>query len=61
MYLEIKYEGKQLKTGCIWIVGIEWVNDLFIDLSDHPLRPLSGIIIVLLASRNQVSFYPECW
>lgn len=48
MYLEIKYEGKQLKTGCIWIVGIEWVNDLFIDLSDHPLRPLSGISLFFL-------------
>ena len=48
MYSEIKYEGKQLKTGCIWIVGIEWVNDLFIDLSDHPLCPLSGISLFLL-------------
>lgn len=48
MYSEIKYEGKQLKTGCIWIVGIEWVNDLFIDLSDHPLCLLSEVSLFLL-------------
>lgn len=48
MYSEIKYEGKQLKTGCIWIVGKECVNDLFIDLSDHPLCPLSGISLFFL-------------
>lgn len=48
MYSEIKYEGKQLKTGCIWIVGIECVNDLFTDLSDPPLCPLSGISLLFL-------------
>ena len=53
MYSEIKYEGKQLKAGCIWIVGIECVNDLFIDLSDHPLCPLSGISLFFLFLRTK--------
>ena len=40
-------KGNNLRL-CIWIVGMEWVNDLFIDLNDHPLCPLSGISLFFL-------------